>query len=121
MGSGCELIREPTGGAHPSERAELQISTNMTAPNFNEWLAIADSLAQQFTKNYPSKRDDQYWRNYFRGFCVPGLRWLWKNGSADTRTTIAARVAVWRGVKTEEVARMQCRILARELGRKGVN
>lgn len=107
--------------AHSEEVKRRTHPPNGGAPNFNETLALSDSLAQQFVKNYPSTREEQKWRQYFRGFCVPGLRWLWRTGDANTRTTLAARVAVWRERKTEDVRELQTRILARELGRKGEN
>jgi len=88
-----------------------------STPTFFETLSISDSLAQQFVKNYPSKREKQEWRQYFRNFCVPGLRWIWRTGDANARTTLAARVAVWRERKAEDVHDLQSRILARELNR----
>jgi hypothetical protein len=118
MGAGREL-KARTGGAYP-DNAQDQTMT-MKAPEFMEALAIADSAAQKFVGTYPSREDSVKWRDYLRSFCVPGLRWLWRNGDHATRTTIAARVAVWRGRSTEEVRQLQERIRVRETGRKGGN
>lgn len=93
----------------------------MNEPNFLESLSIADGLARNFVGIFPTKGEKPNFQHYLRGYCIPGLRWLWRTGDANTRATLAARVAVWRGRKTEEVRALQSRILARELGRKGVN
>ena len=90
-------------------------SRTQSTRTFFEVLAIADSLAQKFVATFPTKQENPNWRGYLRSYCVPGIRWLWRNGNADTRTTIAARVAVWRERKTEEVQALQIRIRAREL------
>lgn len=87
------------------------------SPTYFESLSIADSLAQKFAGAFPTKEESPSWREYTRGYSVPGLRWLWRHGSPDTRTTLAARVAVWRNRKTEDVRTLQTRILARELAR----
>lgn len=91
----------------------------MTFPSFMETLALADSAAQKFVATYPSKQDSVKFREYLRDFCVPGLRWLWRNGDQSARTTIASRVAVWRGRSTEEVKQLQERIRVRENRRNG--
>ena len=118
MGAGGEL-KTGTGGAYPTN-AHNQTMT-MKAPKFMETLALADSAAQKFVETYPTQQDSANWRDYLRSFCVPGLRWLWRNGDQDTRTTIAARVAVWRGRSAEEVRQLQERIRVRETGRNGGN
>lgn len=86
-----------------------------------ETLALADSAAQKFVATYPSRQESANFRDYLRSFCVPGLRWLWRNGDHATRTTIASRVAVWRGRPHDEVKKLQERIRVRETGRKGGN
>lgn len=98
----------PVGGVQATE-----------PPDFFEALAIADCLAQKFVSAFPSKDAHPEWRGYLRSNCVPGLRWLWRNGDAATRTTLAARVAVWRQRKEEDVKALQRRIRARETARKG--
>ena len=91
----------------------------MNAPDFFESLSIADCLAQKFAGLYPDREQNARWRVYGRGYVIAGLRWLWRNGDADTRTTIAARVAVWRKRPGEYVSELQRRVKARETARKG--
>lgn len=91
----------------------------MNAPDFFEALALADSAAQHFVSLYPKREDNPAVRSHFRAYSVPGLRWLWRNGDASTRTTIAARIAVWREVPQEQISRLQLRILGRENNRLG--
>lgn len=105
--------------ARKTEEKSTPAASRSTQPDFHAGLAIADSLAKQFAENFPSKREEQTWRDYFRNFCVPGLRWLWKNGDASTRTTIAARIAVWREQATADIQSLQERIRTRELLREG--
>lgn len=91
----------------------------MIAPDFREALALADSAAQHFVSLYPNREHNPALRAHFRTYSVPGLRWLWRNGDASTRTTIAARIAVWREVPQEQISRLQMRIRSRESQRIG--
>lgn len=86
-------------------------------PTYYESLSIADCLAKSFTAVYPSKEESPKLRDYLRAWVVPGLRWLWRNGNAEARTTLAARVAVWRCRTTEDIRALQNRVRARELSR----
>lgn len=109
----------PIKGANTMATSETipAASRTQSTPTFFEALSIADSLAQKFANTFPSKEANPNWRGYVRTYCIPGLRWLWKSGDANTRTTLAARVAIWRDRKTEDVKALQTRILSRELAR----
>lgn len=78
---------------------------------------MADSLAIQFVRTYPSKEPDPNWRYYLRKFVVPGIRWLWKNGTIESRTSIATRIAIWRGLGSDQVKALNTRMLTRETNR----
>lgn len=84
-------------------------------PNFLETLSIADSLAQKFVGTFPSKEESPSLRGLLQCYAVPGLRWLWRTGDADTKTTLAVRVAVWRDRSKEEVKALGERIRSREI------
>jgi hypothetical protein len=84
------------------------------APEFTESFAIADSAASQFVATYPSSEESRTLRGMLRYGCVPALRWLWRNGDAFTRVTIAARIAVWREIDRDRVSVIQRRIRERE-------
>ena len=71
---------------HPGRAPDLVL------PTYFESLSIADYLAQKFTNTYPSNEANPNWRGYVRTHCIPGLRWLWKSGDANSRTTLDARV-----------------------------
>ena len=93
----------------------------MSTPDFFENLALAESAASMFRKTYPSKTEHRGLRKLFRAYSVPGLRWLWKNGDSSARTTIAARIGIWRSLNEDDLMKLQRRIRARETGRKGGN
>lgn len=95
----------------------MNAAQNVITPNYFEGLSIADSLARKFVEAFPSREPIASFRAYLRGFCIPGMRWLWRNGSVEVRTTIAARVAVWRGKTGEATRAVQIRVGARELSR----
>jgi hypothetical protein len=80
-------------------------------------LALVDSTVQQFVATFPDKGLPPKLRSHFRNWSVPGLRWLWANGDANSRACIAARVAVWRDKGAEGVAAVQARVMGRESAR----
>lgn len=96
----------PVGGVQATE-----------PPDFLESVAMADCLAQKFVSAYPSKEPNPKWRGFLQQWVVPGIRWLWRNGSLDTRTSIATRIAIWRGLEQENVREIRKRIQTREAQR----
>ena len=82
-----------------------------------EWsanIALADVAAQAFanarTSKYPEDTPNLRW--IMRHWSVEALRFLWKNGDAQNRASIAARVQIWMRAKQSSDA-----ILAREKDR----
>ena len=90
------------------------MTMTMKAPDFFESLAMADCLARQFVNAYPSKEPNPKWRGFLQQWVIPGMRWLWRNGNTDTRTSIAARIAVWRGLDEQKVRDILRRVQLRE-------
>ena len=101
--------------------ATIKITTTAARPNtspiptFLETLAIADSLSKTFVGTFPDKQRSPSTRGFIRCYSVPGLRWLWRTGDADTRATIATRLAIWRERNKEEVKALRKRIYSREI------
>lgn len=88
----------------------------MQAPNFLETWSLADSLAKAFVGHYPTPVTQQHssLNARFRNDVVMGIRWLWRNSGPDGRTTIAARIAVWRGRESAQVSALTKAIGDRE-------
>lgn len=82
----------------------------MTPPDFFQAFALCDSVAQQFIRTFPAAEPDPKWREYLRGQCLPGARWLWRHGGKEARACLAARIAVWRGFDQSRVRAIQTRV-----------
>ena len=91
------------------------------SPNI-DWsanIALADCAAKILAESLDpvykgTEKGDFNGRWIMRHWAVEGLRYLWKNGDASNRSTIAARVAVWQN---RDAAKISQAVLERERAR----
>jgi hypothetical protein len=83
---------------------------------------LADCAARAFEAQRPKPNDDDLDRErkaFLRFEPVAALRWLWRNGDAANRATLACRIRVRRKelMSPKQIQSFKTRILARELER----
>lgn len=82
---------------------------------FQDYFALADCAARAFAAQRTSENpdlEDAKCRQFLRAEPVRALRYLWKSGDVDQRSTVAARVGVW--MRRPQVGETIKRILERE-------
>lgn len=87
--------------------------------------SLSDCAARVFAQWRTSERQDGYMpdrtRRILREEAVKSLRWLWQNGDAEARHTVACRVRIWmkRDRNASGVDLVAAKIVARERVRLG--